>query len=150
MSQLAIGTVVGGKLKYFTRNDNEKKSLQQTAQFVKDHEGRTIYIELHDEDEMDFQKNLSMYFEKILLPPLFVAMKDEYCLEDINECRAVLSVMFAKKKKSKKDATPYEIPLRISEMSQISKSDFIAKVANFATKFGIKFPSANEINKATI
>lgn len=148
MSQLAQGTVAGGKLKYFTRNELEKKNLQVTAQFVKDHEGKPIWIELFDDEEMNMQKNLDLYFKKIMLPPMFLAMKDDYKLENMGECNAVLSVMFSKKKKQKKDGTAYEMPLRIEELTNLEKGDFVAKVANFATKFGVKFPSANEVNKS--
>lgn len=150
MSLIAEGTVVSGKLKYFTRNEQEKQTLKLAGEFVKNHEGQRIFIELHSGADMSFQKNLPMYFEKIILPPLFVKMKDEYGLSNVGECKATLSLMFATQKKIKPGTDKeYSIAMRINEMSLVEQGDFIAKVANMAvTKYQLKFPNANEIDNS--
>jgi len=146
MSVIARGKVVGGKLKYYSTSETDKRALQLTAQTIKDNEGEDVYLEVHTKDEMNFQKNLSLYVEKVIIPPLFKAMQDEYLLANEAECLAVLCVMFGKKKKAKKDGSPYDIILRMKEMDSIMQAEFVSKIANLAmTKYQLKFPSAKEI-----
>lgn len=70
-------------------------------------------------------------------------------ISNVHEVDAVMSEYYLKKTMKKQDGTEYKVTMRIENLSLPDQVEFIGKVANFAiTKYGIKYPNPNEINKS--
>lgn len=151
MSVVVRATFTGGKVKYIQETESQKKAIGVLKQFALDNEGKIIYKEFYSEDELNFEKNMELYYSKIILPALYPAMKTDYNLSSMSECDALLSAMYLSKAMKKADGTEYKINRRIGEISFQDQADFIAKVANIAiTKYSLRFPSAVEIQKSKL
>jgi len=151
MSVLVRATFESGKVKYIRETESQKRQIEILKQFALDNEKKTIYKEFFAEDELNFEKNLLLYYEKIILPALYPAMKSEYGLTSMSDCDATLSAMFLSKTMVKLDKTEYKIHRRMKDISFQDQADFLAKIANIAiTKYSLRFPSAVEIQKSNL
>lgn len=146
MGQILRARVINGQVKYISELQSDQTALATVAQFVKDNEGQIIYKEFHDANTLSFSKNLPLYFKKILVPPIFAKIKDEYGMSTQEECISFLSIAFGSVEMKKKDGTAYKLNMRIEEMQPAKQAEFIGKVANYGIqKFGLTFPNANEL-----
>lgn len=137
----------GGKVRYPQQTQGEIEIIKKLKQFVAAHEGAEAYKYFMDIEEVNMHKKLPNFYKMIMLQPLFEKMAAEYGVSSIHEVDAILSLWFLKKKKQKLDATAYEIPMRIEAVSLAEQIEFVGKVSNFAiTKYGIKYPNANEVD----
>lgn len=152
MPILAKCKFVDKKMKMYSDTEHDKNTRALMKQFAEDNNGKDFFMELYSGDEINFHKGLVNYYTKIMLPALFVSMKDAYGLDTVAEADAVISVMFSKREKERKDEegkkVKYAIVIPIKDLSFSEQGSFITKVANLAiSKYGIRFPSATEITK---
>ena len=151
MSVLVKAKFVGGKISYYSSTEQQKKQIELLKQFAKDNEGLDIWKEFHSADEMNFEKNLINYYNRILLPAMYTAMKDDFGLTHKGECNAALCLSFLKKQGKKKDGTEFSLIMRIEDVSFQDQAEFVSAVANLAiTKYNLRFPSAIEIQKSNL
>lgn len=133
--------------------EDEKTAKAALAAFAQERKGQYFYMEVFSEEELNFQgNNLVNYYRKIVMPALYLKMKEPYNLDNMNECDALLHVMFSKVQKTRKtpegETANYTIIIPIDKMQFKEQGLFLSKVAALAIKdYSLRFPSANEINE---
>lgn len=147
MSILAKGKFVDKKMKLYSASEHEKNCMALLKQFASDNDGKDFFLCVYAKDEIDYNKHMIAYYKNIVLPALFVAMKEDYSLDSVAECDNCLSTMFLSKEKTKKDGNKYQMIQSISSISFAEQGMFLSKVANLAvSRYSIRFPNAGEIN----
>jgi hypothetical protein len=145
MGAVAIGMVLGGKLKY------EKEYLEKSKAFIDRNEGSKVMIRLSVAGEIDFKKDLDKYYYEYMLPQITSALVASHkYFSDEQEVRtnAFLCHKFLSYEIDFNGFYQLEevtMQLRIEDVNRNEKINFIAAVAFFAQRnLNIEFkPTTN-------